>query len=55
MVNEGYNIRRMPGWYDNSLGYHTSDGEIFQNAENGKATKGIRQTSGPNFIIKLVL
>ena len=30
VVNDGYNNTRMPGWRDESVGYHIDDGKIFQ-------------------------
>ena len=40
MVNKDYSTTDMPGWDDNSLGYHTSDGKIFHNGDVGKETEG---------------
>ena len=34
IVNEGYNDSKMPGWIEESVGYHTDDGNIFHNADN---------------------
>jgi len=33
VVNKDYDNLAMPGWEDNSLGYHTSDGKFFYNCE----------------------
>ena len=34
IVNEGYNDSKMPGWIEESVGYHTDDGNIFHNADD---------------------
>ncbi|CAH3137407.1 unnamed protein product, partial [Porites lobata] len=43
IVDEQYPTIKMPGWYEESVGYHTDDGNIFHNypfEEGAKATKG---------------
>ena len=37
IVNEGYNDSKMPGWIEESVGYHTDDGNIFHNADDPDA------------------
>ena len=39
-VDGQYNTRNMPGWYRESVGYHTDDGKIFHNFGIGVETKG---------------
>ena len=34
IVNEGYNDSKMPGWIEESVGYHTDDGNIFHNSDD---------------------
>lgn len=34
IVNEGYNDNKMPGWIQESVGYHTDDGNIFYNTDD---------------------
>ena len=36
-MNEGYNDSKMPGWIEESVGYHTDDGNIFHNADDPDA------------------
>lgn len=45
IVDEHYRNTKMPGWYKESVGYHTDDGNIFHNfpsLEGAKATKGMK-------------
>ena len=45
ITNEAYKTSEMPGWYEESLGYHTDDGNIFHNTkhlEDAIGTKGIK-------------
>ena len=45
ITNEAYESNKMPGWYKESLGYHTDDGNIFHNSkkhEDAIGTKGIK-------------
>ena len=53
VVNEGYDNSQMPGWENESVGYHTDDGKIFQSVKTGdedayvttgRETKGIRNS-----------
>ena len=37
IVNEGYNNSKMPGWIEESVGYHTDDGNIFHNSDDPDA------------------
>ena len=37
IVNEGYNDSKMPGWIEESVGYHTDDGNIFHNTDDPDA------------------
>ena len=32
VVYEGYRNSQMPGWWNESVGYHTDDGKIFHNS-----------------------
>lgn len=41
MVDKKYNMSYMPGWDNESVGYHTDDGKIYHNDDyDGKETKG---------------
>lgn len=45
IVDEQYPTIKMPEWFEESVGYHTDDGNIFHNypfEEGAKATKGIK-------------
>ena len=45
IVDEDYQNTYMPGWFVESVGYHTDDGNIFHNhpsEEGAKATKGMK-------------
>ena len=43
VVTEHYDDTDMPGWRNNSLGYHTNDGKIFHNCnQHPEDTKGIK-------------
>ena len=61
IVDEQYPTIKMPGWYEESVGYHTDDGNIFHNypfEEGAKATKGMKlcqrdSTFSPNPLIFL--
>ncbi|CAH3160768.1 unnamed protein product [Porites evermanni] len=44
ITNEAYKTSEMPGWYEESLGYHTDDGNIFHNTKNLEDAIG---TKGP--------
>lgn len=51
VVNENYNDTHMPGWDDNSLGYHTGDGKIRHNSdEYPKDTHGIEKQNNHLFL-----
>ena len=39
----------MPGWYSESVGYHTDDGKIFHNTGNAG-----RETQGNNKLLTLI-
>ena len=44
IVNEDYDISSMPGWKEDSVGYHTDDGNIFigtMGRDHGINTKGM--------------
>ena len=42
VVHEDYDVDEMPGYDDGSVGYHTDDGNIFQNGcDPVKETEGI--------------
>ena len=44
IVNEDYDISSMPGWKEDSVGYHTDDGNIFlgtMGRDHGIHTKGM--------------
>ena len=36
-----YKTTQMPGWREESLGYHTDIGEIYYNNTSGRETKGL--------------
>lgn len=41
VVDKKYNMSYMPGWDNESVGYHTDDGKIYHNDDyDGKETKG---------------
>ncbi|KAL9952844.1 hypothetical protein ACROYT_G040157 [Oculina patagonica] len=40
VVDEDYDTSNMPGWYKESVGYHTDDGKIYHNCGHGEETKG---------------
>ena len=45
IAEEDYNTSKMPGWYKQSLGFHTDEGNIFHKAEDFEytiGTKGIK-------------
>lgn len=45
ITDKAYKTSDMPGWYKESLGYHTDDGNIFHNTkhlEGAIGTKGIK-------------
>ena len=39
ITNEAYNTSKMPGWFGESLGYHTDDGNIFYNFKDPEGAK----------------
>ena len=46
VVTKGYDNTDMPGWRNNSLGYHTNDGKFFHNLdEYPKHHKGIKKSN----------
>ena len=43
MVHEDYDKSKMPGWCEGTLGYHSDDGKIYHDSNDGKETKGIKK------------
>lgn len=49
MVKDDYETNQLPGWHEESLGYHTDDGKIYYNNTSGRETKGFLGNSVNEF------
>ena len=45
VVEGEYDTSQMPGWREESVGYHTDDGKIYYNDTTGRETTGVFRNS----------
>ena len=58
ITDKAYKKSDMPGWYEESLGYHTDDGNIFHNTkhlEGAIGTKGIKTCQRDKTVFLMIL